>query len=225
MSFGCRCMTPLANIHRGDRSADVVCVRGTRSAALRGLRTAVAECAGDADQCLHVLGICSGTADVDGLDISVAKMSADLARASVELGCPELGLRVAARQDLSALGPLAWVVRSCGTIAEACTWVDRILLAYAPTLCLLREPDPCQDRAVVGLRFHDDAVGQCSDVLATARSQRWDPTEVVKALLTEESAGRARSMLTSRHKAAGFPTGKTFDVWAAHGGSCARDDD
>ena len=51
-----------------------------------------------------------------------------------------------------------------------------------------------------------------ADVLATARAQRWDPTEVVKALLTEETAGRARSMLASRRKAAGFPTGKTFDV-------------
>ena len=52
-----------------------------------------------------------------------------------------------------------------------------------------------------------------ADVLATARAQRWDPTEVIKALLTEETAGRARSMLASRRKAAGFPTGKTFDVW------------
>ena len=51
------------------------------------------------------------------------------------------------------------------------------------------------------------------DVLATARAQRWDPAEVIKALLTEESAGRARSMLASRRKAANFPTGKTFDVW------------
>ncbi|MFI8775193.1 MULTISPECIES: ATP-binding protein [Gordonia] len=51
------------------------------------------------------------------------------------------------------------------------------------------------------------------DVLATARSQRWDPAEVVKALLAEESAGRARSMLASRRKSANFPTGKTFDVW------------
>ena len=52
-----------------------------------------------------------------------------------------------------------------------------------------------------------------ADVLATARAQRWDPTEVIKALLTEEAAGRARSMLASRRKAAGFPTGKTFDAW------------
>src|SRR5204863_391421 len=52
-----------------------------------------------------------------------------------------------------------------------------------------------------------------AEVLATARPRRWDPTEAIKALLTEESAGRARSMLAARRQAAGFPTGKTFDVW------------
>ena len=63
-----------------------------------------------------------------------------------------------------------------------------------------------------GLRLpHARAIA--ADVLATARAQRWDPTEVIKALLTGEAAGRARSMLAARRKAAGFPTGKTFDAW------------
>ena len=51
------------------------------------------------------------------------------------------------------------------------------------------------------------------DLIATARAQRWEPAEVIKALFTEEAAGRARSMLASRRKAAGFPTGKTFEAW------------
>jgi DNA replication protein DnaC len=51
------------------------------------------------------------------------------------------------------------------------------------------------------------------DLIATARAQRWEPVEVIKALFTEEAAGRARSMLASPRKAAGFPTGKTFDAW------------
>ena len=51
------------------------------------------------------------------------------------------------------------------------------------------------------------------DLIATARAQRWEPVEVIKALFTEEAAGRARSMLASRRKAAGFPTGKTFEAW------------
>jgi DNA replication protein DnaC len=51
------------------------------------------------------------------------------------------------------------------------------------------------------------------ELLATAKAQRWDPVEVVKALLVEETAGRGRSMLATRRKAAGFPTGKTFHAW------------
>jgi len=51
------------------------------------------------------------------------------------------------------------------------------------------------------------------EVIATARAQRWEPTEVLKALLTEELTGRERSALATRRKAAAFPTGKTFDAW------------
>ena len=51
------------------------------------------------------------------------------------------------------------------------------------------------------------------EVLATAKAQRWDPTEVLKALLAEEVAGRNRSALATRRDRAGFPTGKTFDAW------------
>jgi hypothetical protein len=54
------------------------------------------------------------------------------------------------------------------------------------------------------------------EVLATAKAQRWGPAEVLKALLTEEAAGRARSALATRRAAAAFPTGKTFDAWMPH---------
>jgi DNA replication protein DnaC len=52
-------------------------------------------------------------------------------------------------------------------------------------------------------------------VLATAKAQRRDPAEVLKALLAEEVAGRDRSALAARRAAACFPTGKTFDAWDA----------
>ena len=51
------------------------------------------------------------------------------------------------------------------------------------------------------------------EVLATAEAQRWEPGEVLKALLAEEAAGRARSALATRRAAAAFPTGKTFHAW------------
>jgi DNA replication protein DnaC len=51
------------------------------------------------------------------------------------------------------------------------------------------------------------------DVLATARAQRWDPAEVVRVLLTEESTGRDDATIRLRRKRANFPAGKTFEVW------------
>jgi DNA replication protein DnaC len=51
------------------------------------------------------------------------------------------------------------------------------------------------------------------EVLATAKAQRWDPAEVLRALLTEEVAGRDRSALATRRARAAFPTGKTFAAW------------
>lgn len=51
------------------------------------------------------------------------------------------------------------------------------------------------------------------EVLATARAQRWEPAEVLRVLLTEEVAGRNRSSTATRLAAAGFPTGRTFEVW------------
>jgi hypothetical protein len=54
------------------------------------------------------------------------------------------------------------------------------------------------------------------EVLAVAKAQRWDPAELLRALLTEEVAGRDRSSLATRRARAAFPTGKTFDAWDQH---------
>ena len=46
------------------------------------------------------------------------------------------------------------------------------------------------------------------EVIATARAQRWEPAEVLKALFIEELTGRERSALATRRKAAAFPDGQ-----------------
>lgn len=48
---------------------------------------------------------------------------------------------------------------------------------------------------------------------ATARAQRWDPAEILRVLFVEEVAGRDGATRRNRRRAAGFPTGKTFDSW------------
>lgn len=57
------------------------------------------------------------------------------------------------------------------------------------------------------------------EVLATAKAQRWEPVEVLRALLSEEAAGRERSALATRRASAGFPTGKTFSAWTPEASS------
>lgn len=57
------------------------------------------------------------------------------------------------------------------------------------------------------------------EVIATAKAQRWDPAEVLKVLLGEEVKVRDRATRTNRRKAAGFPSGKTFDAWRTESSS------
>ncbi len=57
------------------------------------------------------------------------------------------------------------------------------------------------------------------EVIATAKAQRWEPVEVLRALFAHEAAGRERSALATRRAAAGFPTGKTFEAWSAEASS------
>lgn len=52
-----------------------------------------------------------------------------------------------------------------------------------------------------------------AELLTTAKAQRWDPAEAVRVLLEAESTGRSKSMLDTRRKRAGFPSGKTFELW------------
>ena len=43
------------------------------------------------------------------------------------------------------------------------------------------------------------------DVLATARAQRWDPTEVLRVLISEEVTGRDGATGRMRRRTANFP--------------------
>lgn len=54
---------------------------------------------------------------------------------------------------------------------------------------------------------------QLDDVVCTARAQRWEPTEILRVLLTHEAEGRDRSTIEVKRRRAHFPAGKTLDTW------------
>lgn len=68
------------------------------------------------------------------------------------------------------------------------------------------EPDGLDVLAAKDLRLHHIR-RLAPDVIATAKAQRWEPVEVLRALLVEEAAGRERSALATRRAAAALPTG------------------
>jgi len=77
------------------------------------------------------------------------------------------------------------------------------------------EPPPLPDELLTVLRRMRLPYMRSAapEVLATARTQRWDPAEVLRVLLEEEVKGRDAATRRQRRKTAGFPTGKTFESW------------
>src|SRR5205823_1063961 len=80
-------------------------------------------------------------------------MALTLEIAAGRLGCPDLGLRIATRQDLGMLGPLALAIRNSRTLADALECTSRYLFVHARALSLALEPDPYGDRGVIGLLY------------------------------------------------------------------------
>ena len=81
---------------------------------------------------------------------SVARVLEDAAR---RFGLPDLGLRMAAQQDLRILGPLAIAMENARTIGDAVEYASRYLFGYSPAVALDAEDDPWGDATVVGLYY------------------------------------------------------------------------
>jgi AraC-like DNA-binding protein len=124
-----------------------------RSAGLRGFRATVAELGGSADTYAHAAGLPAAALDTDDLLVPDHAMAHILNIAADDLACPDLGLRIAARQDLGMLGPLALAIQNSATLAEALECTSRYLFVHAQALSLSLEPDPYGAAGVAALRY------------------------------------------------------------------------
>ncbi|WP_109523441.1 MULTISPECIES: AraC family transcriptional regulator [Nocardia] len=124
-----------------------------RSAGLRGFRATVAELGGDAEEFARTVGLPIAALDADDLLISDEAVATVLELAAHRLARPDLGLRIAYRQDLDMLGPLALAIRNSPTLADVLECTSRYLFVHARSLSLTLEPDPYGDRGVIGLRY------------------------------------------------------------------------
>ena len=124
-----------------------------RSAGLRGFRTTVAELGGDPERCAVAAGLPVDALDADDLLVSDVAVASALETAATELDRPDLGLRIAARQDLGMLGPLALAIQNSPTVSAALECTSRYLFLHARSLTLSLEPDPYGARGVIALRY------------------------------------------------------------------------
>ncbi|WP_433564906.1 AraC family transcriptional regulator [Nocardia sp. CA-151230] len=138
-----------------------------RSAGLRGFRATVAELGGDAEELATACGLPLAALDTDDLLVPDHAVGAVLELAAHRLDCPDLGLRMASRQDLDMLGPLALAIRNATTLAAALDCTSRYLFVHARSLSLTMEPDPYGDRGVIALRYGVTAPGQPTPVQGT----------------------------------------------------------
>lgn len=124
-----------------------------RSAGLRGFRSTVAELGGDADALAAEAGVPVEALDTDDLLVEDLAVATVLELAAARLACPDLGLRVASRQDLGMLGTLALAVQNSPTMRDALECTSRYLFLHARSLSLSLEPDPYGARGVVAIRY------------------------------------------------------------------------
>ncbi|MDQ1201822.1 AraC family transcriptional regulator [Rhodococcus sp. SORGH_AS_0303] len=128
-------------------------VPAIRSAGLRGFRATVAELGGDAEAYAVAAGLPVDALDADDLLVEDVAMAAVLEIAAAELACPDLGLRIARRQDLGMLGPLALAIQNSSTVGEALECTEHYLFIHAQSLSLRAEPDPYGTPGIVALRY------------------------------------------------------------------------
>ncbi|MGI5470663.1 AraC family transcriptional regulator [Streptomyces sp. CA-132043] len=124
-----------------------------RSAGLRGFRATVAELGGNAEEYATAAGLPVAALDTDDLLVDDLAVTEVLELAATALDRPDLGLRVASRQDFGMLGALALAIQNSPTVADALECTSRYLFVHAQALSLSLEPDPYDAPGIAALRY------------------------------------------------------------------------
>src|SRR5471032_2548445 len=117
----------LRRVRRGKLRSDYFMVALVRSRSLTGYQALVRELGADPQPLLARFRIDDAALDDEEAFISYADMIRLLQATAADLPCPDFGLRLAARQSIPFLGPLALIAQNANTVAEAFTSVNQYL--------------------------------------------------------------------------------------------------
>jgi len=101
-----------------------------RVQAVRGYREIVSDLGGDPVHLLRAAKIKSTAFDEPASFVSFGAITQLLERSARDLACPDFGLRLAERQDIGILGPLAVAMRYSATLGEAMRCASRYIYVY-----------------------------------------------------------------------------------------------
>jgi AraC-like DNA-binding protein len=124
-----------------------------RSACLRGFRATVAELGGDAERFAAAAELPVDALDRDDLLIPERSVAVVLEVAARELRCPDLGLRIASRQDITMLGSLAVAIQHSPSLGAALDCTSRYLFVHSRSLSLALGPDPAGEPGIAALLY------------------------------------------------------------------------
>ncbi|NLD84837.1 MAG: AraC family transcriptional regulator [Actinomycetales bacterium] len=127
-----------------------------RAASLRGFGALVTELGGDPARLLQRFDIAAEVLEHDDGLLSITAHDRMLDAAAAELDCPDFGLRLAERQDLTILGPVARAVATSATATEALDAAARFLFVHSPVLTIGIDDDPWGRRGVVALTYRKE---------------------------------------------------------------------
>lgn len=122
-----------------------------RAAGVRGLADLVDSLGGDGRALFDRFGL--GDPDDDERLVPLWAVGTALETAARELDCPDLGLRLAERQDHSILGPLAIALESAVTVRDAVESLSRFMFVHSDAISIEIGPDPGGSPTLFGLYY------------------------------------------------------------------------
>ncbi|PJI49096.1 MAG: AraC family transcriptional regulator [Pseudomonas sp.] len=125
-----------------------------RTTSFIGFPQLVAQLGGDCAQLLRRFEIDPQALDDDEARVPLRSLVGVLECAANELGCPDLGLRMAEHQDLQVLGPVALIARNSATVGQALEEISRFIGYHSPGIDVqLDRGDPDAPRLVIEIRL------------------------------------------------------------------------
>jgi AraC-like DNA-binding protein len=183
---------------------------------LRGLPELIKDLGGDPLRYARPIGL-RDFRQLDSLYNSYQKVSDVLERVSADLGCPDLGMRLALRQGATGtFGPLGNAMKKAATLGEALQFAADHAYAHSPAVGIWMKRYPGEPNIKIGHTFHMDG--------PLIRPQMIEQIFLTGQLIAHEFTGgkaRIRRMLFRHHPVSPAQVYRKYFGCSVHFGQAA----